>query len=498
MTGAKNFLRITFLFSCVFIIETPAIASESNERPANIILILADDLGINDTGIYGSEVIKTPNIDNLARGGIRFSQAYVSHPVCSPSRAGLMTGQYQQRHGWEFNPARRDRETGMNTGVRTIAESQKSFGYATGMVGKWHLGHKRPNHPLNRGFDEYFGVLDGATSYINSEVPGTEHGSLRGEPAPTIRLNQIVRGFDEITVDEYLTDVFTDEAAAYIENHKEAPFFLYLSHITPHTPLQATKKYLDRYRHIEDVHSRVYAAMVSSLDDSVGEVVNTLKSTGQYENTLIVFMSDNGCAGYIQNACSNAPYAGYKRYHQEGGIRTPLIFSWPAGLSSGEIYEYPVITLDLMATFAAVSGQQIDSKDSVNLLPYLKGRLKKAPHDYLFWRSGPTIAVRDDRWKLIRYNKTDFTTADLDNTGRLTAPENGWTTESPMGQVTLLYDLHNDPGETANLAKTHAEIVARLAARHSGWANELQKGAILPAIRSTLAEMHGEPVQLIF
>ena len=464
------------------------------DRPPNIVLILADDLGYADVSAYGSEVISTPSIDALAAGGVRLTEGYVSHPVCSPSRAGLLTGRYQQRHGWEFNPAGRDKLNGMDTRERTLADELRERGYATGMVGKWHLGQRPEHHPMNRGFDEYFGVLEGGSVYIDSEVPGVE--SVGNYPRK--RPNKVLRGFDAVPVEEYLTDVFTQEALAFVDRHRDEPFFLYLSHTTPHTPLQATAPYLDRYRHIDDKATRVYAAMVASLDDSVGKIVDKLKAIGQYENTLIVFLSDNGCAGYIGNACSNAPLAGYKRYHQEGGIRVPFIMSWPGEIPSAMDFESPVISLDLMATFAAAAGKAIVSEDSVNLLPYLRGERNAVPHEYLFWRSGPTIAVRNQQWKLIRYNKTELRPADLNSTGRFDPPEGGWPPGSPHGQITLLYDLEADPGESSNIAEVHPEVVERLMRLHTAWADQLQETPILPAIRSTLTEVDAEWVQLIF
>ena len=465
-------------------------------QPPNIVFIFADDLGIADTSVYGSEVINTPSIDNLAKTGVRFTNGYVTHPVCSPSRAGVLTGRYQQRHGWEFNPAGRDFDTGMSIAESTFADELKASGYATAMVGKWHLGHDGPYHPLQRGFDEFFGVLAGGSIFIDPDTPGVE---TIGQVSNTrSSLVSIKRGYDTEVVDDYLTDVFTGEAVDFIERHQEKPFFLYLSHTAPHTPLQATSKYLDRYRHIEDPATRIYAAMVASLDDSVAAVIAKLEETGLRDNTLVVFASDNGCAEYINGACSNAPFAGFKRYHQEGGIRVPFILNWPAGLPSGAIYEHPVISLDLLATFTAAAGAPVQTEDSVNLLPYLRGDREDAPHEYLFWRAGPTIAIRDARWKLIRYNKTLLTTADLRSKGLLEPPDNGWSTESPHGQLTLLYDLLNDPGETKNLAEQHPDIVARLATAHDHWAGGLSETQILPGLRSTLTEMHGESVQLVF
>lgn len=476
--------------------NTAAANSENVQRQPNIVFIFADDLGIGDTGIYGSEIIKTPNIDKLATSGVRLTNGYVSHPVCSPSRAGLLTGRYQQRHGWEFNPAGRDVEAGMSVAERTFADELQAAGYATGMVGKWHLGYQEPHHPMNRGFDEYFGVLAGGSIFIDPNTPGVE--SIGRLPSTRAARVAITRGHEPVTVENYLTDVFTAEAVDFIDRHQHQPFFLYLSHTTPHTPLQATARYLDRYRHIEDPATRIYAAMVSSLDDSVAAVVDKLEEIGQRNNTLIVFASDNGCAGYIKGACSNAPFAGFKRYHQEGGIRVPFILNWPEGLPEGAVYEHPVISLDLLSTFAATAGRPVKTEDSVNLLPYLRGEQAGSPHEYLYWRSGPTIAIRDARWKLIRYNKTALTAADLGADGRLEPPESGWPDNSPHGQLTLLYDLQNDPGERENLADKHPEIVARLAAAHVEWAASLSATPILPGLRSTLKEVHGETVQLIF
>ena len=467
------------------------------ERAPNIVLIFADDLGIGDVGVYGGEVISTPNIDALAAAGVRASEGYVSHPVCSPSRAGMLTGRYQARHGWEFNPAGRDLTAGLSTDESTFADELKALGYATGMVGKWDLGHERAHHPMSRGFDEYFGVLAGSSIFIDSRTPGTE---TVGRP-PTERPDRdaVYRGFEQVEVEQYLTDAFTDAAVAFIERHRDEPFFLYLSHTTPHTPLQATERYLEPYRHIEDPGTRVYAAMVGSLDESVARVVAKLREIGQYENTLIAFLSDNGCAGYIGNACSNAPHAGFKRYHHEGGVRIPFILSWPAGLPAGQVYGEPVISLDLLATFTGAAGNAMTTEDSVDLLPYLRGERDGRPHDHLYWRSGPNAAIRDERWKLIRYRRTDFTAEDLGEAGRLTPPAEGWPTDAPLGHLTMLYDLDRDLGETINLAGERPDVVERLSARHAEWVGTLPTApAILPAVGSTLAEVDGEAVQLIY
>ncbi len=484
-----------------FVVSVPiilAIGAEAQPGKPNIVFIFADDLGYADTSIYGSNVIKTPNIDMLARDGVRFTQGYVSHPVCSPSRAGLLTGRYQQRHGWEFNPAGRDRVVGLDIGQRTIADELKSLGYATGMVGKWHLGQGSDYHPMSRGFDSYFGVLAGASQFFETLPEGAAF-ARSDAPGPRSSYNAVYRGREPVQVDEYLTDVFTKEALDFIDKNANAPFFLYLSHTTPHTPLQATKEYLDRYGHIKDMPTRVYAAMVSSLDDSVGEIVDRLKDIGQYENTIIAFLSDNGCAGYIGNACSNGQLAGFKRYHQEGGIRIPYILSWPEGFQGNRILEAPVISLDLMATFTAAAGDSAITEDSVNLLPYLTGE-EDTPHDYLYWRSGPTIAIRDKRWKLIKFKQSNFTDDAVDSTGRLIPPIDGWSTDAPLGFLTVLYDLEADPGETTNLANEYPDIVEQLESAHANWNEKLPPAseAILPGLRSIQTEIDGKNVQLIF
>ena len=475
-------------------------SEEADGGPPNIVLILADDLGYADIGILGSEIISTPNIDALAASGVLFTAGYASHPVCSPSRAGLVTGRYQQRHGWEFNPAGRDAAAGLSIEESTVADRLKALGYRTGMIGKWHLGRQDSHHPMSRGFDEYFGVLEGGSIFIDSSLPGVEYGSLRGDAGPTERRNKVLRGFEEVQVERYLTDVFTDEAVDFIERSagREEPFFLYLSHTTPHTPLQATAEYLDGYRHIEDQRRRVYAAMVASLDESVRRVVETLKAQDIHKNTLIAFASDNGCAGYVGNACSNTPLFGFKRYFHEGGVRIPFIMSWPERIEAGQTLTEPVSALDYMATFTAAAGNEAKTEDSVNLLPYMTGRADGAPHEYLYWRAGPNAAIRDNRYKLIKLNRTDYRPGDLRRDGRLEPPQGGWATDSPHGQVTFLYDLDADVGELNNLANERSEVVARLEAALDDWRATLASEQILPAVRSTISEIDGEWVQLVF
>ena len=472
-------------------------ATATTGRAPNIVLILADDLGIGDIGAYGGQVISTPHIDALAATGVRAAAGYVSHSVCSPSRAGLLTGRHQARHGWEFNPARRDRDNGMSTAESTFADALQDLGYATGMVGKWHLGGKREHHPMSRGFDEFFGILSGRSIYIDPRAPGTESEVV--PKAKKHRFPTVYRGFERVEERQYLTDAFTEEAVAFIDRHRDEPFLLYLSHMTPHGPLQATKRHLKPYRHIEHATMRIYAAMVGALDESVARVVAKLREIGRYENTLIAFLSDNGCAHFKQSGCSNAPFRGFKRSFHEGGVRIPFILSWPAGLPAGQVYAEPVSALDLLATFTGAAGKTATTEDSVNLLPYLRGERSEHPHEHLHWRSEPNTAIRDGRWKLIRYRRADLPSANLDKAGVIKKRGDGSPTDAPLGYVTMLYDLDADPGESVNLASDRPEVVTRLMARHAEWIETLPlEPAILPSVMSSVIEADGQKAQVIF
>lgn len=465
--------------------------------PPNIIVILADDLGYNDLGSFGSEIIQTPYLDELARTGVRLTDGYVSAAVCSPSRAGLYTGRYQPRFGYEFNTSGRDTVVGLPTDQRTLADMLKSAGYATGLIGKWHLGKSEQHHPLNRGFDEYFGMLAGGSSYIDARQEGVE--SWPSGNAPTIRgdANAIFDGFEQVEVAEYLTDVFAEKAVDFVRRHKDERFFLMLTPNAPHTPLQATAEYTDRYRDIEPAGRRIFAAMVSSIDDYVGDVLEELRAHGLEDDTLIVFFSDNGCVKYLaQDVCSNDPLSGSKRFHLEGGIRVPFIFRWPAGLPGGTTFGHPAISLDLFATLAAAAGSAETAEDSVNLLPYFRGENDGAPHEFLFWRAKPNLAVRWGNWKLWKVNNTDKTLDDMTLGGRR-LPQVDYPGDSPLGQMTVLYDLSQDAGEQRNLAEQHPEIVERLEAELATWSDQLAE-PMWPSNRSTLHELHGQMVQLFF
>ncbi|MDE2691324.1 MAG: sulfatase-like hydrolase/transferase [Acidobacteriota bacterium] len=453
--------------------------TERPERP-NVVLIVADDLGYGDLGSYGSQANRTPRLDRLAAGGVRFTDAYAAAAVCSPSRAGLITGRYPHRHGYEFNLVGRDAGFGLAAEERTLGDLMRGAGYATGYVGKWHLGRSPDRHPLSRGFDEFMGVLGGDSGYFGATVQ---------------------RGREAAAAEGYLTDAFTREAAGFIGRHAAAgrPFFLVLSYTAPHTPLQATTEDLETVAHVEAGARRTYAAMVSSVDRGVGAVLDRLAGEGVDGDTLVVFTSDNGCVGYLDTGCSNAPFSGFKRFFLEGGIRVPLIMRWPNGLAGGAVYREPVISLDFFATFAALAGvppagHGAMALDGVDLVPHLTGRARGRPHEALFWRAGPNRAVRMGRFKLLEINRAGPAAADAG--GALVAPAAG-SVRSPHGQVTLLYDLEDDPAESANLAGRFPRRVARLRGRLDRWEASLAEPA-WPSDRATIRTIDGELVELLF
>ncbi len=437
-------LKLCFLTALTLALAAPATPRQTNRtapRLPNIVFILADDLGYHDVSLYGRRDVQTPNIEALAKAGVKFTNGYVAAPVCSPSRAALMTGRYQQRYGFEFNagPLQRalsDPEMGLPTSEITLPQVLKQAGYATGMVGKWHLGMHEKFHPLKRGFDEYFGFLFGANMYIDPDQPGVKSADPEnvGVRIRTAR-NPIVRGQTVVEEKEYLTEVFARESVAFIERHRNEPFFLYASFNAPHTPLQATQKYLDRFPNVKDEKRRIYLAMVSALDDAVGAILTKLRETGLEKDTLVVFLSDNGCATYT-GACTNDPLRWGKLTHFEGGSRVPFAMRLPGKLKAGSVYDKPISSLDLFPTTVALAGGKLPTDreyDGLDLLPYLTGKKKTAPHEVLCWRNGDNAAVRKGNWKLFK-----------------------------GGDQFWLYDLSKDLGEKQNVADKYPAIVKDL------------------------------------
>jgi arylsulfatase A-like enzyme len=430
--------------------SVPARGAGQSRRPPNVVVIVADDLGYGDLGIHGCKDIPTPHIDSLARNGVRCSNGYVSHPYCSPTRAGLLTGRYQQRFGHEFNPGPPTDRTpglGLPPSETTFADRLKAAGYRTGVIGKWHLGHVDDNfHPLNRGFDEFFGFLGGSHSYFHS---GSGNISIR-------------RNRQEVHEADYLTDALGREGAAFIERHAQEPFFLYWAFNAVHGPMEATAEDLESFKAIEDETRRTYAGMLASLDDAVGQGLEALRAAGIEKDTLIFFISDNGGPESV-NASDNGELRGSKGSTYEGGIRVPFLVQWIGRLPEGRVYEEPVIQLDILPTAMAAAGSPVGEEaglDGVDLLPYLEGAAGGAPHELLFWRDGGGMAVRQGAWKLVK-----SPAADRRRTKQAAA------TASAEGAE--LYRLADDVAEAHDLAASHPEQVQQLAAAWESWNAEL-------------------------
>ncbi len=411
----------------------------------NIIFLVADDLGFADLGFTGARDIPTPHLDALAAGGVRFTNGYVSGPYCSPTRAGLLTGRYQQRFGHEFNPGEGGHEPfGLPLSQKTVADRLKAAGYVTGLVGKWHLGGAPEFRPRRRGFDEFFGFLGGAHPY----------DGIRG--APIYRDEEVVRE------PEYLTDAFGREAVAFIDRHKDHPFFLELAFNAVHTPMEATDDRLARFAAIPDKTRRTYAAMLLALDEAVGRVVEKVRASGLEERTLFAFFSDNGgptMRGTTINGSRNDPYRGSKRTTLEGGIHVPFVLSWKGTLPAGITYDRPVIQLDLLPTALAAAGAPVGSDeglDGVDLLPFLADR-SRSPHESLYWRLGEQAAIRRGDWKLVRYDPA----ADSEEVSR---PGKG-----PGATPFRLYHLSDDPGERRDLAAETPEKARELLEAWTAW-----------------------------
>jgi arylsulfatase A-like enzyme len=416
-----------------------ATLSAETTKP-NILFIVGDDMGYADVGFHGCSQIPTPNLDSLAKSGVRFTSGYVSAPYCSPCRAGLLTGRYQQRFGHEFNPTRPD--TGLPLTEKTIADRLKAAGYVTALVGKWHLGNTPERHPQKRGFDEFFGFLGGSHSYLDWK------GMLRGT--------------EPVEGTEYFTDAFGKEACEFIERQKEKPWFLYLAFNAVHTPMHATDARLAKFTGIMDKKRQTYAAMMLAMDDNIGRVRRKLADTGQEERTLVVFISDNGgptMPGTTMNASINDPLRGSKRTTLEGGIRVPFLVSWKNHIRPG-VFDRPVIQLDLTATALELAGARAENLDGVNLLPFLSGEKTGAPHDALFWRFGEQMAIRVGDYKLVRYDRNVET--------RTGAP--GQPVAGPR-----LYNLARDIGETNDLCAALPDKVKELQGKWDAWNATLVK-----------------------
>lgn len=417
------------------------------EGPPNVVLILVDDMGYSDVGFNGCKDIPTPNIDMIASQGVVFTNGYVTYAVCGPSRAGIITGRYQDRFGFSRNPlfAPKDPNMGLPQEESTMAEILSQAGYKSAAIGKWHLGAHPSQRPLKRGFTDFFGFLTGGHRYF------PEEWTLQDENAVNSQFDayrtKLLRNDQRIEEKEYLTDALSREAVNYIEKYKNDPFFIYLAYNAPHAPLQATEKYLSRFGHIEDEKRKVYAAMVSSVDDGVGLVLQKLEELKLVENTMVVFLSDNG-GPEKTNGSDNGPLKGQKGDLWEGGIRVPFAIRWPAKISPGITYNEPIISLDILATIVAQNKGKIKLNkplDGVNLLPYLDNDSIGVPHKELFWRvfDQKNYAVRMGSHKLVSEKESNF-----------------------------LFNLEKDLGEKNHVV--NPEINPELQSRYQEWIKEMK------------------------
>ena len=434
-----NVLFVTMTFLACKVKDAKNIDFINNSKKPNIIIILTDDQGYSDVGFNGSKDILTPHLDEIAKKGVIFSNGYVTHPYCSPSRAGLMTGRYQQRFGHEHNVPFTPQDSTMGTPKNKIFLSNvlKDAGYKTCAIGKWHLGDHPNFLPPQRGFDHWFGFSGGSMNYWGYpyEKNKTMHVQRNGKNINHNDLN-------------YLTDDFTNEALSFIEHNHDNPFFMYLSYNAPHSPDHTTKQYLKKSEHIENGIRSVYAAMIAGVDEGVGKINSLLTNLGLRENTLIIFLSDNG--GRL-DAANNGQFRGHKGMLFEGGIRVPFTMSWPAKLPKNITYTQPISSLDIFSTSLAAADIKVNKNlqlDGKNLIPYLKNKVKTPPHEILFWRvaNGEEYAVRKGNFKLIK---------------------------SAYKKNTMLFDLSNDEMETKDISLENPKIYKKLKSLYNKWDKDL-------------------------
>lgn len=418
-------------FSLFALVAACALLNGRAAQP-NLIIFYADDFGWGETGAQGNKEIPTPHIDSIAKNGVRFTQGYVAATYCSPSRAGLMTGRYPTRFGHEFNSVAN--VVGLAAKEVTIAERLKKLGYATAIVGKWHLGHQPESRPTKRGFDEFYGTLQNTpffhpTNFVDS------------------RISDEVRKIED--KDFYTTDEYAKRSVDWLERNKGKPWFLYLPFNAQHAPLEATPKYMDRVpRSITDEKRKLFAAMLIAMDDAVGRVLEKVRALKQEENTLIYFIGDNG--GPTQGTTSqNGPLRGFKMTTFEGGPRVPYFAQWKGTFPAGVTYDHPVLNLDVLPTIVAAAGGKIEATmkiDGVDITPYVLGQKKERPHATLYWRYGPQWAVRHGDYKLV-------------------------VSKGGSGQPEL-YDLAKDIGEAKDLAAQQPAKVKELRKLYDAWSAE--------------------------
>jgi arylsulfatase A-like enzyme len=477
-SGLISILFLPALASCVMSGSRPETTEYAAADRPNVVIILADDLGSADLSIYGSS-FRTPEIDALAREGAVLTSAYATAAVCSPSRAALMTGRYQQRFGFEYQlEGEPQKRFGIDTSQRTLAQDLRDAGYRTALIGKWHLGLAPERHPNRLGFDEFYGFRGGQALFASTDDPDIVSWPTPGENSQywktyaasdaTVFLEQ-----DQVRpTPRHATDEFTDRAVNFIRSAKNDPFLLVVTYSTPHVPLQATRDHLARVSDIQDPNQRIYRAMVNELDRGVGAIRQALNEAGVTKNTLVIFSSDNGCPDYIDGACSNRPLSGWKRHLLEGGVRVPFIVSWPERIPAGQVRDGLVSLLDVSATARAAAGVTYTDSDGRDLARGLEGSGPVQIHDRLYWKSWPSYAIRDERWKLMG------------------------NADAEGGIVRMLFDLRNDPGEKHDLLAVHPEEAARLQSEWDEWNRSLVPG-LWPTTKIFDVNINGQALKAV-
>lgn len=442
------------LLNCL--VQADLLAHENAPPRPNIVLILCDDLGYADVGFNGSTDIATPSLDALAKNGTIFTSGYVVHPFCGPSRMGLLAGRYPHKFGAPFNlpPTGSGFDRFDNEGIpeseTLLGTVLQDAGYFTGAIGKWHLGFSPQHHPNKRGFDDFYGFLGGGHQYFPEQYgPIYERQKKAGKTRFNEYITPLEHNGEVVKETEYMTDALSREAVRFVgeASKKQNPFFLYLSYNAPHAPLQAKQEDLDRFSHINDEKRKTYAAMVYAVDRGVSELVAALKDNEVFDNTLIVFLSDNG--GKIGAGSNNAPLKMGKGSVCEGGFRVPMFFHWPDKVTAGQRFKYPVTALDFFPTFARLAGanvpadQELDGKD---IWSSLVNNSNPRPGESIFalrhWNGFHNVGIRRDQWKALKRG-----------------PKSEWE----------LYDLEHDIGEDIDLSDKHADVVNSMVAEAKQW-----------------------------
>lgn len=441
LTKGLCYFAGTNLLAFAPLVGVNAQQSANNERP-NIIIFMADDMGYQDVGFTGSEYINTPNLDALAADGAVYTNGHVTHPFSGPSRAGLLSGRYQHRFGFEENPAYDPANESLGICVDEVlfpARIQEA-GYVTGAVGKWHLGAAAPFHPNRRGFDYFYGFLGGGHDYFTIDMLAPINEAYK---QPLVRNNQAA------SFEGYLTDALSADAAQFVRDHKDDPFMLYVAYNAPHGPQQAPKEDIARYSHIEDKKRRVYAAMVDVMDRGIGEVVEALKENDLYENTIIFFLSDNGGPqgqGYsAYNGSNNGVFRGGKGQYYEGGVHVPFMVCWPAQIKAGTRVDYPVNSLDISRTAVELAGGDPvvgNEMDGTNLIPYLTGEKSGVPHEAIYWRG-----ANGHKWAILSSDNV----------------------KSRVEDTPQLYLLDSDPSESEDKINSNKKLAQKLQTYWDAW-----------------------------